>query len=101
MTNLLFDLFLTACGAFAFHREVSSGGCAHLFGHSTASNSRTASADSVASPHLCGDSFSTLLQAEIDGEKQARDLSVAFRDVQERFLPPDLVRKVEDFGFFS
>ncbi|XP_030834672.1 uncharacterized protein LOC115921380 [Strongylocentrotus purpuratus] len=36
----------------------------------------------VASPHLCGDSFTTLLQAEIDGEKQARDLSVAFRDVQ-------------------
>ena len=36
----------------------------------------------MASPHLCGDSFTTLLQAEIDGEKQARDLSVAFREVQ-------------------
>ena len=36
----------------------------------------------VDSPHLCGDSFSSLLQSEIDGEKQARDLSVAFREAQ-------------------
>ena len=42
--------FLTACGDFAFHREASSGGCAHLFGHSSTPNSRTASADSSGQP---------------------------------------------------
>ena len=47
----------------------------------------------VDSPHLCGDSFSSLLQSEIDGDKQARDLSVAFRNSQKPAAPPKSGKK--------
>ena len=47
----------------------------------------------VDSPHLCGDSFSSLLQSEIDGDKQARELSVAFRNSQKPTVPPKSGKK--------